>query len=116
MLTALDSIPTTASPDMRAMAVLSSGSSAGRTDPKNRSRMIRAATTPIRVLDDEAGLVDAAIAPTTSTCRVGEFGARARRTSWVASAAGMLLASFVKLTVANATRLLALTCCVPAGL
>src|SRR5258708_37116221 len=97
-LTGWDRFPPTASPDMRAMAVLSSGSSAGRTDPKNRSRMIRAATTPIRVLDDEAGLVDAAIAPTTSTCRVGEFGARARRTSWVASAAGLLLASFVKLT------------------
>ena len=56
------------------------------------------------------------MAPTTSTCRVGEFGARARFTSWVASAAGMLLLSFVKLTVAKATRWLALICLAPAGL
>ena len=91
MLTVLDSIPTTASPAVSAMPVLSSGSSAGSTAPKNSSRMTRAATTPMRVLDEEAGLVDAATAPTTSTCRVGEFGARARFTNWVASAAGMLV-------------------------
>ena len=71
MLTLLDSIPTTASPAVSAMPVLSSGSSAGSTALKNRSRMTRAATTPMRVLDDEAGLVDAAMAPTTSTCRAG---------------------------------------------
>src|SRR5260221_12628899 len=114
-LRVLDSIRTTASPEMRAMAVLSSGSSAGRTAPKKMSRMTRAATTPMRVLEDEEGLVDAATAPTTSTCRAGEFGARARCTSWVASAAGMLLASLLKLTVAKATGLLALICLRPAG-
>jgi hypothetical protein len=46
MLTELDSIPTTASPEMRAMAALSSGSRAGRTAPKKMSRMMRAAITP----------------------------------------------------------------------
>jgi hypothetical protein len=71
MLTVLDSIPTTASPEVRATAVLRSGSSAGRTELKKMSRMTRAATTPMRVLDDEVGLVEAATAPTTSTCRVG---------------------------------------------
>src|SRR5260221_13330253 len=91
MLAVLDSNPTTASPETRATAALSSGSNAGRMAPKKMSRMTRAAITPMRVLlDDEVEMVDAAIEPTTSTCRrVCEFGARARFTSWVASAAGI---------------------------
>src|SRR5216684_4549126 len=116
MLTLLDSIPTTASPAVSAMPVLSSGRSAGRTALKKMSRMTRAATTPTRVLDVEEGLVDAATEPTTSTCRAGEFGARARFTSWVASAAGILLAFMEKLTVAKAMRLPAPICFAPAGL
>src|SRR6266481_5353350 len=115
MLMELDSIPTTASAEMSAMAALSRGSSAGRMAPKKMSRMMRAAITPMTVLDEEVGLVDAAMAPTTSTCSLGEFGARARCTSWVASAAGILLASLVKLTWAEATVLFALTCLAPAG-
>jgi hypothetical protein len=67
MLMLLDSIPTTASPEMRAMPALSSGSNAGRTAPKKMSRMMSAAITPMRVLDELAGLVEAATAPTTST-------------------------------------------------
>ncbi len=116
MLTVLDSIPTTASPAVSAMAVLTNGSSAGSTAPKNSSRMIKAAPTPMRVLDEEAGLVDAATAPTTSTWRADEFGARARFTNRLASAAGMLLASLEKLTVAKAIRLFALICLAPRGL
>src|ERR1700676_2228630 len=82
MLTLLDSIPTTASPAVSAMPVLSSGSSAGSTELKKMSRMTRAATTPMRVLDDdELGLVDAATAPTTSTRGGGEVGAGAGSTS-----------------------------------
>src|SRR5258708_6960940 len=115
MVIELDSIPTTAIPEIRAMPALSRGSRAGRMAPKKMSRMMRAATTPMTVLDEEVGLVEAAIAPTTLTCRLGEFGARARWTSWVASAAGMLLASWVKLTWAKATVLFALTCLAPAG-
>ena len=69
----------------------------------------------MKVLDEEVGLVDAATSPTTSTCRCAEFGARAVLTNWVASAAGMLLASTLKLTVAKATVLLALICFAPAG-
>src|SRR5712691_681906 len=116
MLRELESIPTTASPAVSAIPVLSSGISAGRTELKKMSRMTRAATTPTKVLDDELGLVDAATGPTTSTCRVGEFGARARFTSWCASAAGMLLAVLVKLTVAKAMRWLALICFAPGEL
>jgi hypothetical protein len=61
-------------------------------------------------------LVEAATAPTTSTCRAGEFGARASFTNLAASADGMLLASLLKLTVTNAMRLLVLICFAPAGL
>src|SRR5271166_392025 len=116
MVMVWDSIPTTASPEISAMAALSRGSSAGRIAPKKISRMMSAAITPMMVLDDEAGLVDAAMEPTTSICRLGEFGARARWTSSVASAAGMLLASWVKPTWAKATVLFALICLLPAGL
>ena len=63
---------------------------------------MRAATTPMSVLEVDVGLVEAATGPTTSTCSAGEFGALARLTNWVASAAGMPLASLVKLTVAKA--------------
>src|SRR3984893_4020241 len=116
MLRELESIPTTASPAVSAMPVLSSGISAGSTELKKMSRTTRAAATPTRVLDDEVGFGGAATAATTSACRGGEFGARARFTSCFASAAGILLAAFVKLTVAKATVLLALTCLAPAGL
>jgi hypothetical protein len=116
MVIELDSMAITPSAAVSAMPVLTSGSSAGSTEPKNSSKMTRAATTPMSVLDDEAGLVDAATAPTTSTWRAGEFGARASCTSRVASAGEILLASLEKLTVANATRWPALTCLAPAGL
>ena len=106
---------TTPSPAVSAMPVLISGSSAGSTAPKNSSRMTSAPRTPISVLDEDAGLVEAATAPTTSICRTGEFGARASFTNLAASAAEMLLASLLKLTVANAMRLLTLTCFAPAG-
>ncbi len=69
----------------------------------------------MKVLEEEVGLVDAATSPTTSTWRCAEFGARAVLTNWVASAAGTLLASRVKFTVAKATVLPVLTCFVPAG-
>src|ERR1700682_6272849 len=82
----LDSTPTTASPAKRAIPVLTSGRRAAYSDPKTRSRTISAATTPITVLEDDAGLVEAAMEPTTSTCRLGEFGALARFTRLVASA------------------------------
>ena len=96
MLTELDSMLTTDRPETRAMAVPSSGSSAGRTAPKNSSSTTSAAATPMRVLEEEAGLVDAATSPTTSTWRRAEFGERAVLTNVVASAAGTLLASTVK--------------------
>src|SRR5260221_2340706 len=70
MLAVLDSNPTTASPETRATAALSSGSNAGRVAPKKMSRMTRAAITPMRGLPDvEVEMVDAAIELTTSTCR-----------------------------------------------
>src|SRR5258708_7390404 len=107
MLTVLDSIPTTASPETRATAALSSGSNAGRMAPKKMSRMTRAAITPMRVLlDDEVEMVDAAIEPTTSTCRrVCEFGARARFTRLGGSAGGVWLGSLGEVARAKATRL-----------
>ena len=110
MLTELDSMLTTDSPQIRAMAVPSSGSSAGRIAPKNSSSTTSAAATPMNVPGEEVGLVDAATSPTTSTCRRAEFGARAVLTKVVASAAGMLLASLLKFTVAKAMVLPALTC------
>src|SRR6266568_3749381 len=96
MLIELDSMLTTDRPATRATAVPISGSRAGSTAPKNSSSTTRAAATPMKVLDDEAGLVDAATSPTTSTWRRAEFGERAVLTNWVASAAGTLLASTVK--------------------
>src|ERR1700748_2398078 len=115
MLIELDSMLTTERPATRATAVPSSGSSAGRIAPKNSSGAPSAAATPMKVLEEEGGLVDAATFPTTSTLRCAEFGARAVLTNWVASAAGTLLASTEKFTVAKATVLPALTCLVPAG-
>src|ERR1700722_2789482 len=110
MLKLLESTPMIESADIRAMAVLRSGSRAGRMDPKTNSRMMRAATTPMIVLDEDDGLVDPAMAPTTSTCRFDEFGARARLTNLLASAAETVFASLENLTLAKAIRRLALIC------
>ena len=115
MLSELDSMLTTDRPLTRATAVPRSGSRAGSSAPKNSSSTTSAAATPMNVLEEEVGLVDAATLPTTSTCRCAEFGDRAVLTNVVASAAGMLLASLLKFTVAKATVLAAPTCLTPAG-
>src|ERR1700730_3853770 len=114
MRSELDSMLTTERPATKATAVPSSGSSAGRIAPKNSSSTTSAAATPMKGLEEEGGLVEAAPLPTTSPWRCAEFGARAVLTNWVAPAAGTLLASTLKLTVAKATVLLALICFVPA--
>src|SRR3984893_3424682 len=114
MLSELDSMLTTERPATKATAVPSSGSSAGRIAPKNSSSTTSAAATPMKVLEEDVGLVDAATLPTTSTWRCAEFGARAVLTNWVAAAAGTLLASTLKLTVAKAKGVLAPICSVPA--
>ena len=61
---------------------------------------MRAAATPMRVLDDEDGLVEAATLPRTSTCSDGLLGARAVVTRVLASLAETALSSTEKLTVA----------------
>src|ERR1022692_3941511 len=111
MLMELDSMPTTDSPANSAIPVLMSGSS----DPNTMSSTMSAAAMPMKVPLFEDGFVEAATLPTTSTFRCGEFGARARLTSLVASAAGMTLASLVKLTEANAILPFALICLAPAA-
>jgi hypothetical protein len=63
---------------------------------------MRAAATPINVLDCDEGFVDAATGPTTSTCSDASFGARAVLTKVVASLLVTFFASTEKLTVANA--------------
>src|SRR3982074_929888 len=68
-----------------AMPVDTSGSNAGRIDPKTNRSTISAAATPNIVLLDEAELVDAATSPSTSTCTPLLLGARAAFTNLVAS-------------------------------
>ena len=115
MLIELDSMPTTDSPANSAIPVLISGSRAGSTAPNTMSSTMSAAPMPMKVPLLLDGFVEAATLPTTSTCRCGEFGARARLTSWVASAAGMALLSLVKFTWANAIVPVGLICLAPAA-
>ena len=110
-----DSMPMTDSPANSAIPVLISGSRAGSTAPNTMSSTMSAAPMPMKVPLLLAGFVEAATLPTTSTCRSGELGARARLTSWVASAAGMAVSALVKFTWANAIVPVALTCLAPAA-
>src|SRR5438128_11209580 len=98
-----DSVPISETAAPSAMPVETSGSNAGKIDPKTNRSTIRAATTPNIVLLEDEGFVDAAASPRTCTCRPVLLGARAVLAELAASAEEVACGSVVKVTVATAT-------------
>src|SRR2546425_6199252 len=110
-----DNAPTTERAANNESPVDASGSNAESSEPKTKSSTMNAAAIPNMVPLEDEGFVEAAISPRTSTWRPWPFAARAVLTNLVAAVELTLLASLLKLIVANATWPLRLNCFAPAA-